>query len=257
MLSQWASVRLPWPRFRRPPCDPGWRVFPDPVLTLAFPSPPVHEVRNVAADPDHASHSRGLLRSSFSFKDTVLLAQSPGPVRNRQVPRVPSPASGVTSGGEASTPPRWALPHRPRYYELMCQSRPLPPPRFWALHGRSLQVAVSPCGERDFPDVISANPSSDAWTPTPVVPKVHVLVSSLEASAFPELKAGRHSTTVRTATSVRRLISGLQSFTHVQASKFARPPDRSHRRGSNALWAAGASTLEQHTTRYLLVCRVC
>jgi hypothetical protein len=38
VLSHWASVRLPWPRFRKPPCDPGQRVFPNPVLTLAIPS---------------------------------------------------------------------------------------------------------------------------------------------------------------------------------------------------------------------------
>lgn len=141
-LSRWASVRLPWPRFRRPPCDPGRRVFPDPVLTLAFPSSPSREVRNLTADSDQAPHSRGLLRSSFSFKDTVLLDQSPGPVRNRQVPRVPSPASGVTFGGEVSTPPRWALPHRLRYYALMCQSRSLPPPRFGSL----VRLVFAGCG---------------------------------------------------------------------------------------------------------------
>ena len=143
MLSHWASVRLPWPRFRRPPCDPGRRVFPDPVLTLAFPSAPLHEVRNTPADPEHASHSRALLRSSLSFMATVLLVRCPGPGRNRQVPRAPSPASGVTSGGEAYTPPRWALPHRLRYYELMCQSRPLPPPRSVSL-GRQVFAG---CGQ--------------------------------------------------------------------------------------------------------------
>ena len=74
--------------------------------------------------------------------------------------------------------------------------------------GRSLQLTVSPCWEQHLPDVISANPSSDAWTPTPVVPTVHMLVSSRRASAFPELKAGRHSTTFRTATSVRGSLRG-------------------------------------------------
>ena len=151
MLSHWASVRLPWPRFRRPPCDPGRRVFPDPVLTLAFPSAPSHVVRDAAADSDHAPHSRGSLRSSFSFMDQVLLAQSPGPVRNRQVPRVPSPASGVTSGGEVSTPPRWALPHRLRYYALMCQSRPLPPPRFEPCTAGLCRLQSAPAGNGTFP----------------------------------------------------------------------------------------------------------
>ena len=133
LLSLWASVRLPWPRFRRPPCDPGRRVFPGPVLILAFPSAPFHEVRYAPVDPERVPYSRGLLRSSSLFKDSVLLVQCPGPVQDRQVPRAPSPASGVTSGGEAYAPPQWALPHRRRYYELMCQSRPLPPPQFVCL----------------------------------------------------------------------------------------------------------------------------
>ena len=133
MLSLWASVRLPWPRFRRPPCDPGRRDFPGPVLILAFPSSPFHEVRYAPVDPERVPYSRGLLRSSSLIKDSVLLVQCPGLVQVRQVPRAPSPASGVTSGGEAFPPPRWALPHRRRYYELMCQSRPLPPPWFVSL----------------------------------------------------------------------------------------------------------------------------
>ncbi len=34
----------------------------------------------------------------------------------------------------------------------------------------SWQVATSPCCPRDLPDDISANPSSDAWSPTPAGP---------------------------------------------------------------------------------------
>jgi hypothetical protein len=56
-----------------------------------------------------------------------------------------------------------------------------------ALNGWSLPVAVSPGWQRDVPDLISADPSPDAWTPTPAVPKVHVLVSSLRAAAFPSV----------------------------------------------------------------------
>ena len=233
MLSHWASVRLPWPRFRKPPCDPGQRVFPNPVLTLAFPSSPFHEVRNAAADSDHASDSRGLLRSSFSSKDPVLLAQSPGRVRNRQVPRAPSPASGVTSGGEAYTPPRWALPHRPRYYELMCQSRPLPPPRFVSLVRQVLAGCSQPlrgtapsrrCLCESFPGCLDPYPSGPQGACTRFFPW---------SFGLPCVKTRSALTTLRTATSVRRLISGVQSFADVQASKFARPPGRSHRRGSD------------------------
>jgi hypothetical protein len=54
-----------------------------------------------------------------------------------------------------------------------------------ALYGPSSQVAVSPCWAEDLPDAISVDLSADARTPTPAAPKVHLLVSSLGASAFP------------------------------------------------------------------------
>jgi len=98
-----------------------------------FPSSPFHEVQDAPADSEHVLYTHGLQQSSSLIKDSVLLVQCPGLVQNRQVPRAPSPASGVTSGGEVYTPPRWTLLHRHRYYALMCQSRPLPPPRFVSL----------------------------------------------------------------------------------------------------------------------------
>lgn len=87
-----------------------------------------------------------------------------------------------------SAPPRQALPHRLRYYGLMCRSRSLPLPTVFALVNGSVQVAVSPCWDEDLPDVISVNLSPDAWTPTPVVVTVHLLVTSHDASAFPTLE---------------------------------------------------------------------
>jgi hypothetical protein len=178
--------------------------------------------------------------------------------------------SGTAKCPEFLRPPQ-ALPSAERCPHLLdgryptvtatthsCAS-PVPSHRLslYALCGRSLQVAVSPCWERHLPDVISANPSSDAWTPTPAVPTVHVLVSSREASAFPELKAGRHSTTFRTATSVRGQFRGCSHSLMFRPPSLLALQDRSYRRGSDALWAARAFPLEQHTTRYLLACRVC
>jgi hypothetical protein len=79
-----------------------------------------------------------------------------------------------------------------------------------------------------LPDLISANPSQRAWTHTPAAPKVPSLVSSLRASAFPDLAAGRRSTISWTATSVQGVFSGLQPFHHVQARQFACHPGGSH-----------------------------
>jgi len=42
---------------------------------------------------------------------------------------------------------------------------------FLASFEESLQVATSPCCYRDYPDVISANLSSDAWSHAPAVPQ--------------------------------------------------------------------------------------
>jgi len=89
--------------------------------------------RNVTADSDHAPCSTVCAETRPPLRIRLLLTLCPGPIRDRQVPRVPSPASGVTFGREVFTPPRWALPHRHRYYALMRQSRPLPPPRFVSL----------------------------------------------------------------------------------------------------------------------------
>jgi hypothetical protein len=84
------------------------------------------------------------------------------------------------------------------------RASPVPSRRLRVLYGGSLPVAVSPGWGRDLPDVISADLSPDAWTPTPAAPKVPVLVSSLGASAFPPLGRGR-----RLTTSVQRLPYGL------------------------------------------------
>jgi hypothetical protein len=66
-------------------------------------------------------------------------------------------------------------------------AKPLPSVRLgFPSYVRSLQVAASPCCAVVLPDVISANLSSRARTPTPAASKVHSLVSSLRALAFPD-----------------------------------------------------------------------
>jgi len=87
------------------------------------------------------------------------------------VPRVPLPDVGVTSiretcaiSSEGVTPHSSLLrTHAP----IPCGSPLL---RLLASFVESSQVATSPCCYRDYPDVISANLSLDAWSPTPTVP---------------------------------------------------------------------------------------
>ena len=61
---------------------------------------------------------------------------------------------------------------------------------------------------------------------------------------------------IRTTTSVRTVISGLQSFLNVQASKFACHPGRSYRRRFR-LEAAVTFTSEHRACRCLLARRIC
>jgi len=187
----------------------------------------------------HPSQSRFTCGTRSIFNGSATPAQCPGPAKTRQVPRGPLPGQGVTSPRVASsatsagvTPPSSLLrPHASDQNPPASSGSPSV--------GGSLQVAASPCWESALPDVISADLSLGAWTPTPVVPMVPLLVSSHEASASPALGSGRQPTNTRAATSARPLISGLQSFTNVQAPRFARPPGRSHRRSSLAPWQPG------------------
>ena len=74
------------------------------------------------------------------------------------------------SGRRVPPPPRTFLLGL-RSYGLMRQSRvALPYFGLLASFEKSAQVATSPCCYRDSPDVISANLSPDAWSPTPTVP---------------------------------------------------------------------------------------
>ncbi len=75
----------------------------------------------------------------------------------------------------------------------MRRSQTLPLPPDLTSYRGSLQVVVSPCWEWDLPDVISANPSLRAWTPTPAALVVLSPVSSHKTSAFPTLATGRRS----------------------------------------------------------------
>ena len=102
-ISRWASVRLPsCPRFCKPPCDPGRRVFPGPVLTLAALDAPSRSwtgssagshtpVRSLVC-PSTRPPLRGPARSRLSVRE---------PPRGRQVPRAPLLRAGVTAAKKA------------------------------------------------------------------------------------------------------------------------------------------------------------
>jgi hypothetical protein len=103
------------------------------------------------------------------MKGTVSLALGPGPARNRQVPRVPSPASGVTSGGRMSSIPSADLT---RPSSLRRTHPPVPTPRA-ALVGkpgtaRLCRLPSAPAGRGTFP-TLSLQSWSSRLDPYPAV----------------------------------------------------------------------------------------
>ena len=218
-------------RFPGPPYDPGRSDFPSPVLTLACPPTAFPWMRRLkrwhVSTPLKLGLHVGLGPYSMARLPRLSVRDRPRPAR---CPEVLCLVKVLPLPGWRPAPPQQALPYLHRSYDLMRQTKTLPLPTVATLVSGSLQVAARPCWVMALPDVISADLSPDAWTPTPAAPMVHLLVSSHGTSAFPTLGPGRRSAMSHTATSVWTRISGLQSFTYVQASGFARPTGRSYRR---------------------------
>jgi hypothetical protein len=93
----------------------------------------------------------------------------------------------------------------------------------------SVQVAISPCCQRDLPDVILR---IFPRMPGPIPRRSHRMplpVSSPVSSAFPSRRWVGFPRCIREHDFSRPLFSRLQTFLYVQASDFAHPPGRSHR----------------------------
>jgi len=122
---------------------------------------------------------------------------------------------------------------------------------------KSSQVATSPCCHRDFPDVISANLSSDAWSLATAVPRSAYTCFFLRVIGLPQQGCGSASRfNPRTRLFAEAFFSRLQTFLYVQASEFARLPDRSYRCAYRRR-AAETSTSGQSVLRYLRTHRTC
>ena len=98
-LSPRTSIRLPWPRFPKPPCDPGQPVFPGPVQTLAF-LRKSSRCRRVLSAGTHASLPSPVYHRTRPLNEQRhSLAQWPAAFcpMDRQVPRAPLPGRDVAS----------------------------------------------------------------------------------------------------------------------------------------------------------------
>ena len=216
-----------------PPCHPGRSVFPSPVGDHSFP------MSSSQRGGGFSAHSHPPLTHAVdSMLETIVSCP---------------PASGPVSWGGTRTvpaltespfaPPRCDLGRRrvarslgQRYPTLIAPTGSCVRPRSALALGfrseaQSSPVAVSPGWKEVFPGVISANLSSDVWPPTPAALMVLVLVSSHEASAFPNSSVGRHLARVP-AQQLHAGVSfrGCRHFLDVQTSEYARHPGCSDRR---------------------------
>ncbi len=143
----------PWPRFRRPPDNPGQPVFPGPVRSLGhvFFLGPSQTQRGLSADshtprlplvcpgPSSISHIRLIAGTVFGhlwIDETT------------EYPESLCPMSVLPSLERRGPSLRRALPLLHRSYGLMRRSRHLSPPSALASFEESLQVAISPCCQR-------------------------------------------------------------------------------------------------------------
>jgi hypothetical protein len=111
------------------------------------------------------------------------------------VPRAPSPPWGVTPPRVVFPQPRPALSGPPRYYGLMRQTSTLSRPMHCGLVRVSVQVAVCPCWEKVFPDVISSI-CVEVLGPVPRrASAVPLPVSSRRTSASPYVQEVRRAET--------------------------------------------------------------
>jgi len=170
-----------------PPCHPGRSGFPSPVGDHSFPMQASPRCGGSSAHPPTP-----LTHAVSSMLDTIVSCpHSSGTVSWRGTRTVPA----MTESPFA--PPRCDLVRRSvdrslgqHDLTLIARTDSCVRPRSslslcFRSESQSSPVAVSPGWNEAFPSVISANLSSDAWPLTPAVRMVHLLVSSHEASAFP------------------------------------------------------------------------
>jgi hypothetical protein len=188
----------------------------------------------------------------------VLSSRPPYGGEGRQVSRAPLPNVGVTSVGETCTvssegvtpPSSLLLAHVP----LPLGSLLL---RHLASFEESWQVVRSPCCPREFPDVISENLSLDAGSPTPAGTPCALTCFFHDVIGLPHGKSGSAFRVCPANYDFSQaVVSRLQIFRDVPASKFARPPDRPYRCGYHRR-AAGAFTSGPIVLCYLRTHRIC
>jgi hypothetical protein len=139
-------------RFREPPYDPGRSDFPSPVLTLAFPPTAFPWVRRlkrwpVSTPPSHGLHV-GLGPSLMARLPRPRVRDRPRPAR---CPEVLCLVKALPFPGWRQAPPQRALPLLQRSYDLMRQTKTLPPPPVVPWSAGLCRLLPAPAGKWPFP----------------------------------------------------------------------------------------------------------
>ncbi len=111
-----------------------------------------------------------------------------------------------------------------------------------------MQVVASPCWEMALPDVISASPSLDDWTCTAAARWVLVPVSSPATSAFPATSERVGTNKIPLSNFRADVYFAAVVISYVQSSRFACPPDCSHRHGSTPRGGQGVYVRAEHVS---------
>ena len=202
------------PRFHRPPCDPGRSDFPSPVLTLAFPSAAYPPPRTLKRWLTYTPLARGLRADLVpSLMVRLAPALSPGTPKDRQVPRAPSHAPGVTprvapsNGASAGvTPP----------YQLLrthaSDQNPPVPFRHQPYRAGLCRLLPAPAGSWPFP-TLSPRVLPRMLGPIPRrAVEVHLPVSSFHNNGLPCGITGRRTRNVPLSDFRAGKFTQLQSF---------------------------------------------
>ena len=152
------------------------------------------------------------------------------PTSTLQVPRAPLHVWGVTPPVVISRTTSTGVTPSSLLIRTHAPDQKAPIGFGFPYSNRSLQVVVTPCCPLALPDVISANLSLRARTPTPAALVVRTPVSSHKTSAFPEKSSGRRFGGSPCSSNFSMGdFSRLQLFDHLPARRFARHPGCSHR----------------------------
>jgi hypothetical protein len=196
--------------------------------------------------PTYTPHLTGLLFGSCQnpvYHQHQALSPEMVSFCHRHAPRAPLPLRGVTPKGAAFTA-TWKGITLPSSLLRAHAPDQIPPTSFSLWPGWRVYAG---CGKPLLGDGPSrrylCNPCVGAWTPYPAVSS-RCNRSFLPGRQRPHVRRHTFGTLdhPRNATSTGFVISGLQSFRYVQAPTLARPPGCTHRRGLNALGAAGPFT---------------